>query len=75
MCIRDSYEAEPDGYNLYTTNFPAFFSCYDPEMNHTQRWDDFAYICNFCTDTNLLVTRKGFETVSYTHLPVPRSRR
>ena len=55
------YEAEPDGYNLYTTNFPAFFSCYDPEMNHTQRWDDFAYICNFCTDTNLLVTRKGFE--------------
>ncbi|MDR1730895.1 MAG: tripartite tricarboxylate transporter substrate binding protein [Synergistaceae bacterium] len=55
------YNAKPDGYSLFTTNFPAFFSCYDPEMKHTQRWNDFAYICNFCTDTNILVVRKGYE--------------
>lgn len=54
----EATEVEPDGYNIYTTNFPAFFNCYNPELGHTQRWDDYDYLLNFCTDENALIVPK-----------------
>ena len=51
-------QAKPDGYNLYTTNFPAFFSCYNPDMGYTTRIDDFEYIAQNVTDPCVLFTPK-----------------
>ncbi|GKH51901.1 hypothetical protein CE91St46_30120 [Eubacteriales bacterium] len=51
-------QANPDGYNLYTTNFPAFFSCYNPDMGYATRIDDFEFIAQNVTDPCVLFTPK-----------------
>lgn len=54
-----------DGYSLYTNNFPAYYSVYNPEYNYDVSLEDFQLIANFCSDPNVVVTSKesGIETL------------
>ncbi len=56
-CWAQCLTTDPDGYSIFTTNFPAFFNCYNPDLGHKERWDDFDYLISFCTDENALFVR------------------
>lgn len=57
--------ATGDGYSLYTNNFPAYYSVYNPQYNYAVKLEDFQLIANFCSDPNIVITSKesGIETL------------
>jgi len=58
-------KAKGDGYSIYTNNFPAYYTVYNPEYGYDVSLEDFQLIANFCSDPNIVVTSKdsGIETL------------